>query len=78
MGNRRVERYVFTTLETTKAHATRKPLKFMVRLERFELPAFWFVARRSIQLSYSRTNRTRILGGPTPCRPYRRAAFFTP
>ena len=27
----------------------------MVRLERFELPAFWFVARRSIQLSYGRT-----------------------
>ena len=26
----------------------------MVRLERFELPAFWFVARRSIQLSYRR------------------------
>jgi len=23
----------------------------MVRPERFELPAFWFVARRSIQLS---------------------------
>ena len=26
----------------------------MVRPERFELPAFWFVARRSIQLSYGR------------------------
>jgi hypothetical protein len=26
----------------------------MVRAERFELPAFWFVARRSIQLSYAR------------------------
>jgi hypothetical protein len=26
----------------------------MVRLERFELPASWFVARRSIQLSYRR------------------------
>ena len=26
-------------------------LKFMARPERFELPAFWFVARRSIQLS---------------------------
>jgi hypothetical protein len=25
-----------------------------VRPERFELPAFWFVARRSIQLSYGR------------------------
>ena len=26
----------------------------LVRPERFELPAFWFVARRSIQLSYGR------------------------
>ena len=26
----------------------------MVRPERFELPAFWFVAKRSIQLSYGR------------------------
>jgi hypothetical protein len=26
----------------------------VVRPERFELPAFWFVARRSIQLSYGR------------------------
>ena len=32
----------------------------MARLERFELPAFWFVARRSIQLSYRRVGR-RIL-----------------
>jgi hypothetical protein len=31
----------------------------MVRAERFELPTFWFVARRSIQLSYARM-RTRI------------------
>ena len=28
--------------------------KRMVRPERFELPASWFVARRSIQLSYGR------------------------
>ena len=27
----------------------------VVRPERFELPTFWFVARRSIQLSYERT-----------------------
>jgi hypothetical protein len=27
----------------------------MVRPERVELPTFWFVARRSIQLSYGRT-----------------------
>jgi hypothetical protein len=26
----------------------------LVRPERFELPASWFVARRSIQLSYGR------------------------
>ena len=26
----------------------------MARPERFELPTFWFVARRSIQLSYER------------------------
>ena len=34
--------------------ATRKSLKNMARPERVELPTFWFVARRSIQLSYGR------------------------
>ena len=40
----------------------------MVRAERFELPTFWFVARRSIQLSYARM-RTKIdyqTGSKTP------------
>jgi endonuclease III len=32
----------------------------VVRPERFELPAFWFVARRSIQLSYGRIRVQRI------------------
>ncbi len=30
-------------------------LNSVARPERFELPASWFVARRSIQLSYGRT-----------------------
>jgi hypothetical protein len=33
----------------------------MVRPERFELPAFWFVARRSIQLSYGRISFVQLL-----------------
>src|SRR5580704_14370003 len=40
----------------------------VVRAERFELPTFWFVARRSIQLSYARM-RTKIdyqTGSKTP------------
>jgi hypothetical protein len=28
----------------------------LARLERFELPTFWFVARHSIQLSYRRAD----------------------
>jgi hypothetical protein len=35
----------------------------VVRPERFELPTFWFVARRSIQLSYERAVANEIL----PC-----------
>jgi hypothetical protein len=33
----------------------------MVRPGGFELPTFWFVARRSIQLSYGRTVRETLL-----------------
>jgi hypothetical protein len=36
-------------------HPDAKSLRNMVRPERVELPTFWFVARRSIQLSYGRT-----------------------
>ena len=36
-------------------------LEKVVRPERFELPTFWFVARRSIQVSYERICFTRIL-----------------
>ena len=32
----------------------------LARLERFELPTFWFVARHSIQLSYRRAEAKRI------------------
>lgn len=35
-------------------------LIFMVRPKRFELLAFWFVAKRSIQLSYGRNPCTRV------------------
>jgi hypothetical protein len=35
----------------------------MVRPERFELPTSWFVARRSIQLSYGRNEQGDRTGG---------------
>jgi hypothetical protein len=40
----------------------------VVRAERFELPTFWFVARRSIQLSYARmrTLKDYQTGSKTP------------
>ena len=66
------------TPQTTKAYVLRKPLSFLVRLEGFEPPAFWFVARRSIQLSYSRANRTRILGGMGAQSPYRQGSILAP
>jgi hypothetical protein len=37
----------------------------MVRPERVELPTFWFVARRSIQLSYGRTDQREQLEATT-------------
>jgi hypothetical protein len=42
--------------------------KRVVRAERFELPTFWFVARRSIQLSYARmrTSKDYQKGPKTP------------
>jgi hypothetical protein len=33
----------------------------MARPERFELPTSWFVARRSIQLSYGRVQRRQLI-----------------
>ena len=39
----------------------------MVRPERFELPAFWFVARRSIQLSYGRISVATVFQQLTAC-----------
>ena len=39
----------------------------MVRPERFELPASWFVARRSIQLSYGRARGANITTPTSEC-----------
>lgn len=40
-----------------------KSFKILVRLERFELPAYRFVACCSIQLSYERVTKEAILNG---------------
>ncbi len=50
--------------EKKKACRNGKPssLACMARPERFELPTAWFVARYSIQLSYGRCVRDRIIG----------------
>ena len=42
-------------------------LKYLARLEGFEPPAFWSVARRSIQLSYRRRSKSveAAVGAPT-------------
>ena len=43
-------------VRTVRSHSvSREHRKEMVRLGGLELPTFWFVARRSIQLSYRRT-----------------------
>ena len=42
-------------LRNAESCVRRKVLKDMVRPGGLELPTFWFVARRSIQLSYGRT-----------------------
>ena len=45
---------IFNTRENIQHLETRASIK-LARPERFELPTSWFVARRSIQLSYGRT-----------------------
>jgi hypothetical protein len=42
---------VSTTVGFRREHNYVQVIERMVRPERFELPTFWFVARRSIQLS---------------------------
>ena len=57
---KRQRRYRFQSQEGKEkglASFSHKSLKFMVRLERFELPAYRFVACCSIQLSYSRIRK---------------------
>jgi hypothetical protein len=40
----------------------------MVRPERFELPTYWFVASRSIQLSYGRMRKVGLFQCTRPAR----------
>jgi hypothetical protein len=55
-------------------HVSGTDLDKLVRPERFELPTSWFVARRSIQLSYGRIG---IAAGPANPLPFRAANITT-
>ena len=50
----------------------------MARPERVELPTFWFVARRSIQLSYGRIRLKTAWNGDTTQKLYHRRAVRPP
>ena len=47
-----------------------KCLILLVRPERFELPTYGFVVRRSIQLSYERTNKNKAQGAAAVAQGY--------